>query len=157
MDPDNNQKYVKIKIATIVVALLILAVGLFGWWLGRSDNTENSNDTRAPTADTSQPEPAGATLDLSGQQLTTLSEDVLSRTDVRVLNLSNNQLTTLPAGIARMTSLEVLNVENNRLESLPQELETMTWLKELDVSNNRLPVDVQEQLKSKLPNTQVKT
>ena len=42
MNPDNNRKYVRIKLSTLLIAVLVLAAGLFGWWLGRPDTSTNS-------------------------------------------------------------------------------------------------------------------
>jgi Leucine-rich repeat (LRR) protein len=122
----------------------------------------------------------GKVVDLSGQQLTALPADVTSQNNISSLNLSNNQLTTLPASIRNLTNLQVLNVENNRLETLPPEIGLLKNLKTADFSNNRLtslPAELGnltglktlnlngykgsqsdiDQLKSKLPNTDVKS
>ncbi len=37
MNQDNERNYVRIKKATLFVAILVLAAGLLGWWLGRSE------------------------------------------------------------------------------------------------------------------------
>ena len=163
--------------AILVTGVVILALGA-GYFISKQANQDEprSNDN---TADSSGSETSGTTLDLSGQQLTTLPKSVLSRTDITVLNLSNNQLTALPAEISRLTNLVELNVENNRLESLPPELSqlknlrklraennrintlpdelgSMIWLKELDISNNRLSQSQLDQIKAKLTYTEVK-
>ena len=164
-------------------AILVIGVILFALGIGsfsRQQMDEYKYRTSNNTTDTSNSDPAGTTLDLSGQQLTALPEAVLSRTDVTVLNISNNQLVALPAGIAGMTNLVELNIENNRLEllpaeiaqlknlrrlrvdnnrmtSLPPELANMTWLEQLDISNNRLPPSEQDAIKSQLTNVQIKT
>lgn len=140
------------KIIGIIVAVVVVFSAAY------FISKQSSKDTSPSQTSTGTPKPqtSGTTLDLSGQQLTSFPESVLSRTDVTVLNLSNNQLTTLPARIAKMTNLEVLNVENNRLESLPVELEDMIFLRQLDISNNRLPIDLQQRIKAKLTETEVK-
>lgn len=159
------------------IGIFLVLVVVFGasYFISNQNNSDKpSNQTATNT------EVAGATLDLSGQQLTSLPESVLGRTDLKVLNVSNNQLTSLPAGISKLTNLEVLNVENNRLQSFPPEisqlqhlreilannnritsllaeLSNMTWLKVLDISGNNIPVNDLNELKAKLPDTQIKT
>lgn len=164
------------KVIGIIVAVLVVFGG--SYFVARQNSKDGLSD-QTPAA-TTKSQTSGTTLDLSGQQLTSLPESVLSRADVTVLNLSNNQLTTLPAGINRLTNLEVLNVENNRLQSFPpeisqlkhlreilannnrmtslqSELGNMTWLQLLDISGNDIPTSDSSQLKARLPNTQVKT
>ncbi len=163
------------KVIGIVLAVLLVFGGAY--FISKQNNSNGSSKTPVGT---SKSQTSGTTLDLSGQQLTSLPESVLNRADVTVLNLSNNQLTSLSAGIGTLTNLEVLNVENNRLQtfppeisqlkhlqeilannnrmtSLPTELGTMTWLKLLDISGNNIPANDLNQIKAKLPNTQVKT
>ena len=158
--------------------LLILAV-LVAFGVGFTISRQHSTTPPQSNTIASTSSSTGKTVDLSGQQLTTLPESVLSQTDITVLNVSNNQLTTLPAGIERLSKLEVLNVENNRLTSFPTELskltalrqllannnrlesvsgqlETMTWLQALDLSGNNIPADQRVMLQNKLSSTQVK-
>lgn len=166
------------KKLTVVVLVVLLAFGIGYFFSRQNDVAKPASQNTAP--ETSRPEPSsGATLDLSGQQLTNLPDSVLSRTDLTTLNLSNNQLTGLPAGISQLTNLQVLNIENNRLESLPPEISQlknlrqilvnnnrlktlqpelgkMTWLELLDVSGNDIPASEIAELKAKLTNTQIK-
>lgn len=161
------------KLSLIVVGALIV----FGVSYLVSKDRDKEPTTR--TISSSEESTGSQTLDLSGQQLTTIPESVLSQKAIRSLNLSNNQIVNLPTGISRMSNLEVLNVENNRLESFPAELsqlknlteirannnrlksiapvfETMTWLRVLDVSGNNIPSEEVTELKDKLPNTEIK-
>lgn len=160
-----------------IIALILIVFGV-SYVLSRQDNKPAEPSTT--TNSTSPPTTGGKSLDLSGQQLTALSDDVLNQTDVTTLNVSNNQLTSLPSGISKMVNLQVLNIENNRLESLPPEiarltklieilannnrmtslpgeLGTMTWLKLLDISGNDIPSGTVDQVKSQLQSTQVKS
>lgn len=159
-----------------IVVIVVIAFGT-GYLISQSGDKSTSQDD---IVSTSNSKTNNKTLDLSGQQLTNLSEEVLRQTDTTILNISNNQLTTLPAGIENLVNLEVLNVENNRLETFPQEiskltnlreilannnrmksvpdnLSTMTWLRLLDISGNDIPISDSNQIKARLPNTQVKT
>ncbi len=163
----------------IIMILLAVVLALGAGFLVSQQTGKNEPSKQNSGTDTSGSE-TGTTLDLSGQQLTSLPESVLDRTDITTLNLSNNQLATLPSDITRLVNLEVLNVENNRLEtfppeisqlmslreihannnrmtSLPTELYGMTQLKVLDISGNNIPLDQIEQLKAKLIDTEIKT
>lgn len=165
------------KISTIAIVILLAFV--VGYFVSSGDrNTENAS-IRESTENTSTADSGSVDLDLSGQGLTSLPDSITSRTDVKSLNLSNNQLTTLPESIANMTGLEVLNIENNRIDSLPSELSelknlrqilannnrmdsvptvlsTMTWLGSLDISGNSISAGEIAELKSELPDTEVK-
>ena len=167
------------KTTVLIIALLVLAAFGTGYFIHKTSGTVPASDQRSQTT-TPRQESTGTTVDLSGQQLTAIPESVLSRTDITSLNLSNNQLTTLPAGIEKLTNLEVLNIENNRLESLPAEIGLLKKLRVADFSNNRLtslpaelgnltglqslnlngykssPNDI-DQLRAKLPNTEIKS
>jgi Leucine-rich repeat (LRR) protein len=168
------------KMTYLIVAGLLLAAFGAGYALSQrggepapqanNTNTVQSEDTNSPS---------GKKVDLSGKQLTSFPEEVLLQDNVTELNLSNNQLTGLPSNISELTNLQILNVENNRLEAFPDEiaglknlrqilannnrmqtvspgLTEMTWLEVLDISGNNIPADQADQLKSQLPDTQVK-
>jgi Leucine-rich repeat (LRR) protein len=134
----------------IAIIAILLAFGV-GYSISQQDSAKPNNQALSPSSTDS-----GKTVDLSGQQLTTLPDSVLSQTDITVLNISNNQLTSLD-GIGKLTKLEKLNVENNRLETVPADIEQLKNLKEADFSNNRLTSSDIQQLKSKLSNTDIKT
>jgi Leucine-rich repeat (LRR) protein len=161
----------KDKLIFPLIGIILLAIGL-GYFIGHHNKSIPTNQNTNVSASQS--------VDLSGQQLTTIPESVLKQTNITNLNLSNNQLTTLPAGIANLTNLKVLNVENNRLitipaeigqlknlqvadfsnnrlTSLPSELGNLTQLKSLNLSDYKGPASDIDQLKTRLPNTQIKS
>ena len=165
------------KIMAIIIVLLI-ALGA-GYFISKHGNKTAPSNQNSSTG-TSKSGAGGISLDLSGQQLTTIPDSILSRTDITALNVSNNQLTNLPSSISKLTNLEVLNVENNRLvsfppeisqltklreihannnriTSLPTELGNMTWLQSLDISGNNISSSEINKLKARLTNTQFKT
>jgi Leucine-rich repeat (LRR) protein len=178
MNPDNPGMHGKTKKTIITTSVLILLAGLVGWFIGRPDNITPADNSQSAISST--PTNNDTSLDLSGQQLTTVPAAVLNRSDVTTLNLSNNQLTTLPGNINNLKNLEVLIVENNRLESLPAEIsqlknlheirvnnnrmknlpdsiDSMTQLKMLDISGNSIPASRVEQLKAKLMDADIKS
>lgn len=124
------------RIITIALLVLLGAIGL-GYFISQNLSDPKMDNTQTSSNEVSRVS-GGKSLDLSGQQLTSLPDSVTSQTDITSLNLSNNQLTTLPASIGYMTNLETLNIENNRLESLPPEIGLLKNLKNANFSNNRL-------------------
>lgn len=165
---------VQTRILIYTIALLAL-LGV-GYVIGT-----RGNDTAPVTQDTSLTpvsETRQSTLDLTAQQLTTLPESALKRTDITTLDLSNNQLSELPKTIANFQQLEVLIVENNRLltvaaeiselkalrqlrlnnnrlSNLPDSIAAMKQLEKLDISGNDIPLSDVEQLKAALPTTEI--
>ncbi|MEO8863181.1 MAG: leucine-rich repeat domain-containing protein [Candidatus Saccharimonadales bacterium] len=162
----------KSTVVAVVALILVTAFGV-GYYVLPSNKT-GQTEQNTPKITTSS-----KSLDLSGQKLTALSTTITNQTDVTSLNLSNNQLETLPANIGNMVNLEVLNVENNRLKTLPADIGKLTKLVTADFSNNRmvsLPLELAkltqlkslnlngykgpqsdiDQLKTQLPNTQIK-
>ena len=59
-------------------------------------------------------------------------------TVLKVLSLSGNQLTSLPEEIGLMTGLKKLYLLNNQLTLLPEEIVALTGLTSLDLFNNPL-------------------
>jgi Leucine-rich repeat (LRR) protein len=161
-----------------VAALLVIVFGISYFASRGNDGSNTDTQTSEQTAPDSSD--SGKSVDLSGQQLTTIPESVLNQTDITELNLSNNQIVTLPAEISKLTNLQTLNIENNRLESFPAELtelkalrvirannnrlksitelSSMTWLESLDISgNDEIPEESIQELKNSLPNTEIKS
>lgn len=166
------------KIMTICLAV-VTAFGI-GYFISTQNNDAQSNTNNLSSEQQTEPDTSGgASLDVSGQQLTSLPDSILSRSDLASLNLSNNQLASLPAAISRLSNLETLNVENNRLETFPSEISQLKKLREIKANNNRLTslppslanmnqlssLDISgnnisasqiEELRTKLPNTEIK-
>ena len=42
MNPENDRKYFRINKIVLLVVILALAAGLFGWWLGRTDKPQTA-------------------------------------------------------------------------------------------------------------------
>lgn len=83
--------------------------------------------------------PRGASLDLSGQGLRNVSQDVFSRTNLVSLDLSNNTLTgSLPGEIRHLKALEWLDLSNNNFTGVPAEVGQLSELRYLDLSGNDL-------------------
>jgi len=78
------------------------------------------------------------TLNLTGNQLTSVAAEIVQLTSLTVLDLSGNELTSLPAEIGQLTSLRELNLNCNELTSLPAEIGQLTSLTELGLNGNQL-------------------
>ena len=80
------------------------------------------------------------TLDLNGNSLTTLDEDIFDGTALETLNLSGNSLTTLDEDIFDgLTNLATLNLSSNLLTTLPADIfDGLTNLATLELSSNLL-------------------
>ena len=77
-------------------------------------------------------------LNLSGNLLTSLPEEIGCRDFLTVLDLSDNKLTSLPAEIGMLTGLEKLYLCGNQLTSLPVEISNLFDLEELRLDGNPL-------------------
>ena len=67
-------------------------------------------------------------LDLSRNELTSLSSEIRKLTRLTTLNLSHNQLTNIPSEICNLTRLTTLNLSYNKLTNLPSEIGKLTNL-----------------------------
>jgi len=79
-------------------------------------------------------------LDLSYLRIDELPNSICELTNLRELNIQGNELTELPENIGRLQKLKFVNLSRNNLEILPKSFENLTNLIRLDVSYNRLSV-----------------
>ena len=77
-------------------------------------------------------------LDLGINQLTALPPEIWQLTNLTTLDLFGNQLTALPPEIGRLTNLTTLNLAAIQLSALPPEIGRLTNLTSLDLSGNGL-------------------
>uniref|UniRef100_A0A0R3SZK9 LRRCT domain-containing protein n=1 Tax=Hymenolepis diminuta TaxID=6216 RepID=A0A0R3SZK9_HYMDI len=77
-------------------------------------------------------------LQLSGQKMRKIPENVELFPKLRVVDFSNNSLTNLGPWIGRLVNLKVLNVSGNKLEHLPGDLSHLNKLEILNASHNRM-------------------
>ena len=124
---------------------LIIALGLLlsGCILSRPQavtdpgltEPRNSNNVSSPPSE----KPGNNILDLSGQKLKKVPEQVFSQTNLEELNISNNQLTgAIQAEIRQLKNLKVLRANNNLMTGVPAEIGQLENLEILDLSNNQL-------------------
>jgi myosin heavy subunit len=78
-------------------------------------------------------------LDLSGNKLTAIPEDITKLRLLVILNLHNNLLTGFPGeAVKSLVQLRMLNISQNQLKSLPDELSCLPMLEVFDASNNQI-------------------
>lgn len=78
-------------------------------------------------------------LNLSGQKLDKIPENIFNQTSLIELNVSNNELTgSIQAEIRKLENLEILNASNNKMTGVPAEIGQLKNLQVLDLSNNQL-------------------
>ena len=77
-------------------------------------------------------------------------------TKLRILDVHNNELTGIPAEIGQLPAIEKLDFSNNRITDLPNEIFKLGHLDELNLTGNPISEDKIEELKSKLPSTEIK-
>jgi Leucine-rich repeat (LRR) protein len=79
-------------------------------------------------------------LELSGNNLTSVPVELGGLTALKTLDLGGNQLTTVPAELGGLTALKILNLHGIQLTSLPEALgwARLTMLIGLDLSQNQL-------------------
>jgi leucine-rich repeat protein SHOC2 len=77
-------------------------------------------------------------LDLTNQNLSTLSIEIFKHKQLKTITLKGNHLENLPKEIGALTDLEELHLQGNRLKSLPVEIGELTQLKVLNLNENQL-------------------
>ncbi|KAJ2490793.1 hypothetical protein IWW37_002896 [Coemansia sp. RSA 2050] len=78
------------------------------------------------------------TLDISGNQISALPEEISHLHSLRELYASRNALVTLPITIGSLRCLEVLDVSENYIVSLDVSVSRLENLRMLNISDNRL-------------------
>ncbi|RZF41147.1 hypothetical protein LSTR_LSTR010799 [Laodelphax striatellus] len=77
-------------------------------------------------------------LNLSGNNLSFIPEQILQFTRLKYLYLGENRLQEIPQNINRLNRLEILNVGGNQLTSVPSTVGQLGELRALILSNNQL-------------------
>jgi Leucine rich repeat/Leucine Rich Repeat len=86
-------------------------------------------------------------LDLSKNQLATLTPEIGAMTGLRKLDVSGNGLPTLPESIGNLTALTTLRAGDNALEDVPTTIGKLTNLTKLSLSGNllkKLPAEIKD-------------
>lgn len=163
---------------TLWTSTIIIVVAIISFILSQSMKQPfvNYTDQTTLVKNGLQKTSQGKLLDLSGQNLTHLPQNVLKQTDLQELYLSNNKLTDalpaeirflsnlrrldvshnlmtgVPAEVGQLKNLEALNLSYNRLTGLPYELGNLLKLKELNLTGNNYTESDLEIILKRLPN-----
>ena len=78
------------------------------------------------------------TLNLGGNQLTSLPNSIGDLEKLKILNLENNKILLLPDSITKLENLITLFINYNKLISIPESIGNLINLEELDLSYNQL-------------------
>ena len=78
------------------------------------------------------------TLEIAGNQLTTLPESLGQLRRLQKLYVYDNKLSALPESLWQLTELQELDVDDNELTALPRSLGQLTQLQKLHVAGNEL-------------------
>ncbi len=174
-------KYMQVLGSIIVVVVLLAGVFVITTTKQTEDSTIVESDNQIEQSDITDTKAIsmGASLDLSGQQLTKVPLYVFEQTNLESLDLSNNQLTGalqaevrhlaklrvldlsdnnftgVPAEVGQLTRLETLDLANNKLTGLPHELSNLKNLKTLDLRGNNPSQFDLDVIKDALPNTEI--
>jgi Leucine-rich repeat (LRR) protein len=78
-------------------------------------------------------------LQFSGNQLTSIPNEIAFLKNLKILHLKHNRLKSLPEDFCKLTGLEELHLERNLLTSLPEKfMSSLTSLKHFNISHNYL-------------------
>ena len=139
------------KIRYLLLGVLLIGAMAFAWFsLNTPDmeitevedemaNDQNNEDDDLSIEDIQNLNRAddGATLDLSGQNLSSVDAAVFSRTELTSLDLSDNNLSgALQAEVRNLRNLQVLDLSDNDFTGVPAEVGQLSELRVLDLSNN---------------------
>lgn len=113
-------------------------------------------------------------LDLSGNDITTLPKEFSELENLKSVNLANNQIKEIPDALIKCSGIKVINLNNNAIDEVPKELFHKSQLKKLFLNNTdikHLPDGIEksglkklyikntplskEQVAKKLPNTKI--
>jgi internalin A len=79
-------------------------------------------------------------LDLSGNQIRVIPDEIGQCPALQSLDLSGNQIRVIPDEIGQCLALQSLNLVGNEISEFPASLENLSRLKQLDLRRNPLPI-----------------
>jgi Leucine-rich repeat (LRR) protein len=80
----------------------------------------------------------GNTINLSFNNISSISPSIVNASYLEALFLDGNQFTTIPKELLAFRQLNGLYLSYNKIQTLPQGLADMSWLRDVDLRGNRL-------------------
>jgi Leucine-rich repeat (LRR) protein len=131
-----------------LIVVLVLAVGVTGYYAFAKDGSSDRND-KTPSSIVGEEKHVvdnKNAINLSGKGLKEISKDILDNKTITTLDVSDNNLTgALPAEIRKLSNLEVLIASNNKLTGIPAEIGQLNKLRTANFMNNDitgLPLEI---------------
>lgn len=152
--------------------IVLLIVVAFGTYLAAQKSTQLSEGDSVVAS-------VSDAVDLHGQGLTRVPEDIFTRNDItsldlsdnnlegalpaeirvlqklKMLDLSGNNFTGVPAEIGQLKDLEILDLSHNQITGLPLELGDLQNLQLLDLTGNQFSEADLARIREKLPSSTV--
>lgn len=77
-------------------------------------------------------------LDLSGQGLSSVPNDIKELTKLNEISLANNKLTEFPMALTTLHDIRVIDLSDNQISQVPKEIGNLRNLYSIDLSNNKV-------------------
>lgn len=77
-------------------------------------------------------------LDLSGQNLAAIPQEIFQMKNLQFLDLSKNKIAEIPDEIQRLSQLQELNLSDNQLNKVSAKIEELAFLQKLNLAKNQL-------------------
>ncbi len=77
-------------------------------------------------------------LDLSGQNLAAIPQEVFQMKRLQFLDLSKNKIAEIPDEIQNLSQLQELDVSDNQLNKVSAKIDELAFLQKLDLAENQL-------------------
>jgi Leucine-rich repeat (LRR) protein len=77
-------------------------------------------------------------LDLSGQNLAAIPQEVFQMKRLQFLDLSKNKITEIPDGIQSLSQLQELHLYDNQLNKVSSKIDELAFLQKLNLAKNQL-------------------
>ncbi len=77
-------------------------------------------------------------LNLSGQNLTAIPQEIFKMKNLQFLDLSENRIAEIPDEIQNISQLQELNLSNNQLNKVSTKIDELVFLQKLNLAKNQL-------------------
>ncbi|MDI3496185.1 MAG: hypothetical protein PWQ35_206 [Patescibacteria group bacterium] len=135
----NKFKYKSMKYISFLIIIIPFILGGCSSFIYTPNDSQTNNEAPNSEIQNNESKTLDISLNLSGQNLDKIPNDVFSRASLEELDVSNNNLTgAIQAEIRQLSKLTILNASNNQMTGVPAEIGQLQNLEILDLSNNNL-------------------